>query len=109
MIEIVIDIPEASSFVDDVWASSATVEDNLATLRALFSKMDKREMYLNLSKCEFFKSEVNFLGYRVSVRGVESTTDRISALTSFKNPQTLKHYANFSGWLHLTKNHPEPS
>ena len=104
MIQVVIDIPEASCFVDDVWASSTTIEDNLARLRTLFQKMEERQMFLNLAKCEFFKSKIYFLGYKVSVRGLEPMTDRVSALTSFQNQRTLELYGSFLGQQHLIRN-----
>ena len=55
-------VREAFSFFDDAVAASVTKLENLATLRELFQSMEKHEMYLNLAKCEFFKSEFTFLG-----------------------------------------------
>ena len=55
MAEVTNPVSEAFSFFDDAVAASATKAENLTTLHALFQSMEKREMYLNLAKCAFFK------------------------------------------------------
>ena len=97
MNEVTDPVPKAFSFFDDAVAASATKAENLATLRELFNSMEKREMYHNLTKCEFLKSELTFLGYRVSERGVEPTTDLVAVLTTFPLPRDVRTLRRFPG------------
>ena len=97
MNEVTDPVEEAFAFFDDAVAASATKTENLATLRELFESMEKREMYLNLAKCQFFQSELTFLGYRVSERGVKHITDRVAALASFPLPWDLRTLQRFLG------------
>ena len=103
MNDVIRDIKNANAFVDDVWASTMTIKENLETLRELFIKMNEREMFLNLSKCEFFKTELTFLGYRVSERGVEPMQDKVAALTAFEKPRDVRTLRKFLGMSAFNK------
>ena len=52
---------------------------------------------LKPSKCTFFKQEVNYLGFVVSVHGVAMDPERISAIEWFPTPADLKSLPSFLG------------
>jgi hypothetical protein len=50
---------------------------------------------LNLSKCEFFKREVTYLGHIFSEQGLQMSPTRVEAVKSFPQPQTQKELKSF--------------
>ena len=63
--------------------------------------MEERKMYLNLAKCQFFQSELTFLGYLVSELGVEPIMHHVMALSSFPMPRdvcTLRHFLGMAAY-----------
>lgn len=56
------------SFVDDVIIASDSIEENKRHLRQVFERFRQFGITINLSKCEFGKSSIEFLGYEVSTR-----------------------------------------
>jgi len=52
-----------------------------------------------LSKCSFGKSSVGFLGHIISEKGVHPDPDKVSAMTEWRVPKTIKQ---LRGFLSLT-------
>ena len=53
-------------YLDDVIVFSKTPEEHVERLAAVFDKISKAGLKLKPSKCEFFKSRINYLGHIVS-------------------------------------------
>jgi len=54
-------------------------------------------MKVQMDKCEFFKKEVNFLGFTISDQGVKTNTQKVQAISKFPIPQSLKELRSFLG------------
>lgn len=54
-------------------------------------------MKVQMDKCEFFKEEVNFLGFTISQKGVKTNADKVKAIEKFPIPTTLKELRSFLG------------
>jgi Reverse transcriptase (RNA-dependent DNA polymerase) len=63
-------VDPAFAYLDDVLIAS-TPEGHVSAVRAVLEKLKESGLVLNLEKCEFGKSEVNFLGHKISAAGVE--------------------------------------
>jgi hypothetical protein len=53
-------------FIDDILVFSKTEEEHETHLRLVLEKLRAHQLYLKFSKCEFWLSEVAFLGYVIS-------------------------------------------
>ena len=54
---------------------------------------------LNLEKCKFSQSKIQFLGYVIGAEGIHPDPDEIKAITQVKTPQTTKNICRFLGML----------
>ena len=59
-------------YLDDIIVFSKTPEEHIERLRGVFKKLSAAGLRLKLSKCEFFKSQVTYLGHIVSKNGIET-------------------------------------
>ena len=57
-------------FVDDILIYSKTKEDHEDHLRVILQTLRDHQLYAKFSKCEFWLTEVGFLGHVVSALGV---------------------------------------
>ncbi|XP_047258242.1 uncharacterized mitochondrial protein AtMg00860-like [Capsicum annuum] len=64
-------------------------------LQCVFDVLRKERLYVNLEKCSFGVNEVVFLGFVVSLRGVEVDESKIDATKNWPTPQTIREVRNF--------------
>ena len=57
-------------YLDDVIAFSETPEEHLQRMRVVFDHLQEHGLKLKPSKCDVFKSEINYLAHHVSQKGV---------------------------------------
>ena len=85
--------------LEDILVASPDKGTHAAHLRAVLQILRENGLVLNRGKCEFFRSEVKFLGLRLPSdhwqRG--SLPDQISAVADFLQPATIKELQAFLG------------
>ncbi len=60
-------------FLDDILVFSASVEEHAEHLRKVLSVLREHRLYAKMSKCEFVKTSVEFLGQQISSGGMTPT------------------------------------
>ena len=60
----------AANYLDDIVVFSRTAEDHLNHLEKVFAALQKVDLKIKVSKCEFFKSHVCYLGFLVGESGI---------------------------------------
>ena len=57
-------------FIDDVLIYSRTREEHAEHLRTVLNILREKQLYAKLSKCDFWMSEIQFLGHFISAQGI---------------------------------------
>ena len=84
-------------FIDDLSVFSKTWEEHLTHLRAVFDRLRKAGLRLNLAKSKFTRHEQKFLGFIVSQEGVKPDPGKIQAMLEFPTPQNVSDIRGFLG------------
>ena len=84
-------------YFDDILIYSKSLEDHLNHLRAVFDALRDARLFGNLDKCTFCTDRVAFLGYVVTVQGIEVDPAKIDAISSWPRPQTVTQVRSFLG------------
>ena len=85
-------------FLDDILIVSKGNEIEHGNLvEAVLKKLDAENLALKLSKCEFFKQEVNWLGHHLSEVGVRPKITKTEAIVNLNPPKLLKQLRSFLG------------
>ena len=71
-------------FLDDILMYSKTEEDHEDHLRVVLQTLRDHQMYAKFSKCEFWITEVRFLGHVVSASGVSVDLEKVEAVMSWE-------------------------
>ena len=69
-------------FVDNILVYSKSEEDHEGHLRIVLQALREHQLYAKFSKCEFWLTEVRFLGYVVSALGVSMDPKKVKAFMS---------------------------
>ena len=84
-------------YLDDIIIYSKTFDDHIVHLRSVFELLLSAGLRLNRTKCEFFKNEIDYLGYIVSIDGIAPNTKKMESITSYPEPTNQKELASFLG------------
>ena len=79
-------------FVDDILIYSQSEWEHEYHLRIILQLLRDHQLYTKFSKCEFWLTEVRFLGHVVSTLGVSVDPKKVEAVMSWERPdECLKH------------------
>ena len=84
-------------YLDNIIVYSKTPEEHLEHLEAVFQKIGKAGLKLKPSKCEFFKSEITYLGHIVSNKGTATDPKKIGAIQLWPRLMTVTEVRKFTG------------
>ena len=79
-------------YIDDMVVNSKEVTEYLNDLGSVFEILRKHKLHLNASKCSFSISFDKFLGYMITLRGIEVNLDQIKAINGLRplrNPKEV--------------------
>src|SRR5512136_2986103 len=84
-------------FIDDILIYSKTKEEHEEHLRLALEKLREHQLYAKFSKCEFWLSEVKFLGHVISSGGVAVDPSNVESVLSWKQPKNVSEIRSFLG------------
>ena len=84
-------------FVDDILIYCQSEEDHEDHLRIVFQALRDHQLYAKFSKCEFWLTEVNFLGQVMSASGVSVDPKKVEAAMSWERLKSVFEIRSFSG------------
>ena len=84
-------------YLDDVIIFSRTEEEHLERMRVVFDRLREHGLKLKPSKCDVFKTEINYLAHHVSKKGVLPSKKNLEAIAECPPPDTYTKVKSFVG------------
>lgn len=84
-------------YIDDVVIYSPTFEQHLVDLEKVFQALKSANLTLKLSKCQFCRQEMRYLGHVITPNGIKPDPDLVEAVTKFPQPKKVKDVQSFLG------------
>ena len=84
-------------FIDDILIYSKTEEEHEQHLRLVLETLRKNKFYAKLKKCEFWLSEVAFLGHVINQHGILVDPSKVSTIIDWPRPSNVKEVRSFLG------------
>ena len=84
-------------YLDDVIVFSEMPEEHLRRMHVVFDCLHEHGLKLKLSKCEVFKSEINYLAHHVSQKGVLPSKKNLELIAQCPPPDTYTKVKSFVG------------
>lgn len=96
-----IDMKFVIAFLDDILIYSETYAEHLKHVRAVIQRLKEAGLHAKLSKCSFFKKEVQFLGHYVG-QGITRMVDgKVDAIMNWPTPTAQKEVEQFVGFINF--------
>ena len=84
-------------FVDDILIYSQSKEEQEDHLRIVLQALRDHQLYAKFNKCEFWLTEVKFLGHVVSASGVSIDHYKVEAVMSLERLKSVFEIHSFLG------------
>ncbi|XP_058459398.1 uncharacterized protein K02A2.6-like [Malaya genurostris] len=84
-------------FIDDFLIYGETEEEHDRALKAVVQRIDELGIQLNHHKCKFKKTEIIFLGHKLSEKGALPSDDKIESILSCRAPKSREELRSFMG------------
>jgi cleavage and polyadenylation specificity factor subunit 1 len=97
MDKILFDIPFVFVYLDDMLIASKSREEHEYHLREVLHRLQANGLVLNVAKCVWGLSEIEFLGHKISAEGVAPLANRVAAVQRFPRPANTQQLQAFLG------------
>lgn len=88
---------EVLVYIDDVLILSTTLERGFVLLHQVLSVLAKAGFSINLRKCTFLATEIEYLGRTISQGQVRPSLGKVKALTESPEPKNVKQVRQLMG------------
>lgn len=76
-------------YFDDILIYNHVRGDHLQHLQQVCTALRREKLFAHPKKCSFFTTEVSFLGFIVSTRGVSADPEKVRTINSWPHPANI--------------------
>ena len=91
------ELPGVIVYIDDILVSGKTVDEYLQNLDATLTRLEEAGLRLKRPKCSFLLPSVEYLGYKISEKGLQPTEDKVKAVHKAPAPEDVSQLKSFLG------------
>jgi len=85
-------------YLDDILIYSDTPGDHLKHIQEVLCRLRKNNLFAKVEKCEFDADKTNFLGFIVSLEGLQMDEAKIHTIRTWPTPRKVKEVQSFLGF-----------
>ena len=85
------------TYLDDIIIFSQDELQHLEHLEIVFSRLREAGLKMKRSKCDFFKSEIHYLGHLISPEGISPLPNKLDSIRHMPVPNSVKEIKQFLG------------
>ena len=88
-------------YMDEIVVFSNTWAEHLTNIDLVLKRLKVSKFFVKRSKCEFASEEIDFVGFRVSARGVRTQPEKIQQLVNWSMPKDVADIRSFTGFTNF--------
>ena len=85
------------TYLDNIIIFSENESQHLEHLETVFSHLREAGLEMKWSKCDFFKSEIHYLGHLISPEGISPLPNKLDCIQHMPAPKNAKEIKQFLG------------
>ncbi|XP_022829117.1 uncharacterized protein K02A2.6-like isoform X2 [Spodoptera litura] len=90
--------------LDDILITGENKDQHMQRLITVLQRLDDAELTVQMSKCEFFKDEISYLGHVIDKHGVRKSPDKVKAILQAPKPTNVSQLQSFLGLTNYYRN-----
>ena len=87
----------AANYLDDIIVFSRTAEDHMEHFERIFAALQMADLKIKVSKCEFFKKHISYLGFLIGETGIHCDRSKVEAINKIATPTSIEEVCQFNG------------
>lgn len=84
-------------YIDDIIIATETIEEHFVVLKQVFKILVENHLQLQLTKCKFLKSKVEYLGYNINSEGISPSEKHVEYIKNYPVPKNVHDVHKFIG------------
>src|SRR6267154_469683 len=84
-------------FLDDILVYSKNEEEHEENLRLTLQLLREHQLYEKLSKCDFYRDRIQYLGHIISEEGISVDHEKIEAIMNWPTARNVTDVRSFMG------------
>ena len=84
-------------YLDDILVMGKTDEEHYQNLKAVLDRLQAKGLRLRRSKCQFFQTAVEYLGFRITQAGLSTLPCKVEAVLKAPTPRNVTELKSFLG------------
>ena len=84
--EVLRGLPFAFAYIDDVFIATHDINEHQDHLLQVFERLAHFGLKINVSKCDFAVSKLNFLGHMIEEQAITPVPEKVTAIQNFPQP-----------------------
>lgn len=88
-------------YIHDILIYLKTSKEHVVHVQSVLSRLLQNNLLAKAEKCEFHKHTITFLGYVISEQGVQMDNSKVSAVTEWPKPTSVKQLQRFLGFTNF--------
>lgn len=84
-------------YLDDIIVVSYTFEEHMKALNRVFDKLKSAGLTINITKCNFCRPSLKYLGHIVDSKGLRTDPEKVECVANYQHPKKIKELRRFLG------------
>lgn len=89
--------PKTISYFDDIIVHGTSLEECRYNLAQCLTRLQQNDLHLNETKCSFFQTEIEYLGYVIRANTITKSPGKVRAIMDLPKPENIAEVRRFLG------------
>jgi len=89
------------AYLDDVLIFSRTREEHTRHVHDVIRRLRDTGLQIDMNKSEFYTKKTKYLGLIISTEGISMDTEKVTAITNWQTPTSIKELQQFLGFANF--------
>lgn len=90
-------------YLDDILIFSKTLEEHKIHVRQILNVLKKEKLIANLKKCELGKTELTFVGFKITAQGISPSPEKVKVVQHWPQMRNVQEVRQFIGFAQFYK------